>query len=132
LDPLVYREEGLECAAVLALDVGNPTGAQTGAVPDLGRLVGDVRLVEIRGLWQWLGVERVGVTRCRLRSTATVVRRVRVRLRTAGVRGRIGEAEEERLCLRRPAGAQVDSFPRPHGLAEVGGAVAVVERHTVF
>ena len=78
LDALVHRQQRLQLTAVLALDVGDLAGAQAWEVPDLGRLVGDVGLVEVRGLRQRLGVERMGVAGRRFRCIAAVVRRVRI------------------------------------------------------
>ena len=95
-------------------------GVQARAAPDRGRLVGDVALVEVRGLRQRLGVEGMGVARRRRRGAATVLRRVRVR-KTAPVRGRVGEPEEERLRLRRPAVDEVHRLSGQHVLLEVGG-----------
>ena len=50
--------------------------AQQGAVTDLGRLVGDVMLIEVRGLGQRLEVEGVSVARGRLRGDSRAVIRL--------------------------------------------------------
>jgi hypothetical protein len=66
----------------------------------------------------------MGMTRRWRRGAATVLRRVRVR-QAAPVRGRVGEPEEERLRLRRPAVDEVDRFPGQYVLLEVGWVLAV-------
>ena len=124
LDALVHRQQRLELAAVLALDVSRSDRAQEGEVPDRGRLVGDVGLVEVRGLRQRLGVEGMGVARCRLRGVRPqLIGRVRIRARAADVRRRVGEPEEERLRLWRPAVDEVDRLAGQHVLLEVGRAL---------
>ena len=132
LDALVHREQGFQLAAVLALDVRDLIRGQARAVADLGRLVGDVGLVEVRGPRQRLGVERVGVARRRLRGV--------LGSRTAGsgsgpgrpVGRRVGEPEEEWLRKRRPAVDEVDRLSGQHVLLEVGGVLAVVDQGAVL
>jgi hypothetical protein len=82
---LVHREQRLELAAVLALDLGHALGRQPGHALDLRRLVGDVRLVEAGRARQRLVVERVRVPRGRLGDAVAVARRVRVRVGSAAV-----------------------------------------------
>jgi hypothetical protein len=97
LDALVHRQQRFQLAAVHALDVRDLIRIQERATPDLGRLVGDVGLVEVQRPRQRLGVERMGVSRRRLRGVAAVARWVRVRVRRRPVGRRVGEPEEERL-----------------------------------
>ena len=131
LDAVVHRQQRLQLAAVVALDVDDRAGVQAGTLADRGRLVGDVGLVEVRGPWQRLGVEGVGVSRWRLGGVVAVGGRVGVRVRATAVRRAVGQPEEERLRLRGAALDQVNRLPGEDVLLVVPGPLPVARQLAV-
>ena len=131
LDALVHREERFQLAAVPALQVADVTRGQAREVPDLGRFVGDVGLVEVRRPGQRLGVRtRVAWRGAGTADALAVARRVRA-LAVRDVRRRVGEPQEERLRPRRPAVDEVHGFPGEHVLLVVSGILAVLDQVAV-
>jgi hypothetical protein len=129
---IVHRQQRFQPAPVLAPDAHNLTRVEQFPTPDLHRLVGDVRLVEVRGPRQPLGVERVRVPGRRLRGAVVAVERpVRIPPRAAKVRRRVREPEEEGLRLRCPVVDEADGLSSQHVLFVVGGPLAAVDQSPI-
>ncbi len=143
LDALVDRQQRLGAAAIAPGGVGDLLGRQRRAGSESSRLVADVGLVEVRRLGERLVRERADVSRRRLRGAvaAALVRRVGVG--PAAVGCEIGEREEERPAVGRPAGDQLDRLVRVGvgrvrlrrgrgvgilGIGAVGDPLAVLEQ----